>query len=316
MANQQTPFLLPPGRIVWGDLYKPRTTDFEGRPLVYKSGPDQGKPRTSIDFGVAIPKTPGQHWASSEWGAKIWQAGHAGVSNAGQIADFAWKIVDGDDARVPPLKPNKPQGKAPNQRPGYPGHWVLSLSSSFAPQIVDGTQGDRFPAIVQPGAVMPGDIVQVRGNVQYNNSVGNPGVFLNHEVVCFSGYHPDGRIASGGVDVASVGFQTGLVAGAQAAPAGTAAVPGAVAPPAAAAAPPATYAPPPVVVAAPAVVAPPAVAVAPNPNFAPPPPVVVAPPVATPQRVMLPAAGGVPYEEFIKSGWTDALLIQHGKMAS
>jgi len=314
MAQQQTPFLLPPGRIVWGDLHKARTTDFEGRPLVYKSGPDAGKPRSSIDFGVAIPKVPGQHWASSEWGAKIWQAGHAGVSNAGQLPDFAWKIVDGDDARVPPLKPNKPQGKAPNQRPGYPGHWVLSLSSSFAPQIVDGTQGDRFPAITQVGAVVCGDIVQVRGNVQYNNSTGNPGVFLNHEVVCFSGYHPDGRIASGGVDVASVGFQTGLVAGAQAAPAGAAAVPGAVAPPAVAAPP--TVVAPPAAYVAPAPVAAPPVAVAPNPNFAPPPPVVAAPPVATPARVMLPAAGGLTYEAFIAAGWTDQQLIQAGKMAA
>lgn len=225
MANQQTPFLLPPGRMVWGDLYKARTTDFEGRPLVYKSGPDMGKPRSSIEFGVAIPKAAGQHWAASEWGAKIWQAGHAGVSNAGSLPDFAWKVIDGDSPVPPPLRPGKPQGKAPNQRPGYPGHWVLSMSSSFAPQIVDGTQGDKFPAITQPDAVKPGDYIQVRGNVQYNNSAGNPGVFLNHEVVCFSGYHPEGRIATGGIDAASVGFQAGPVAGAQSAPAGSAAVP-------------------------------------------------------------------------------------------
>jgi hypothetical protein len=31
---------------------------------------------------------------------------------------------------------------------------------------------------------------------------------------------------------------------------------------------------------------------------------------------MLPGAGGVAYEAFIASGWTDALLVQHGKMAA
>lgn len=49
---------------------------------------------------------------------------------------------------------------------------------------------------------------------------------------------------------------------------------------------------------------------------APPPPAQAAPP--PPQATgpqMLPAANGVSYDSFIKQGWTDALLVQHGMMA-
>ena len=300
MASQKFDFLTPPGRMVWGDLYKAVTKDFEGRDLVFKTGPDAGKPRSKFDFGIAIPKVAGQHWAATEWGAKIWQTGHAGVSNAGQVADFSWKVTDGDDATLPPIKPGKPQGKAPNQREGYPGHWVLSLSSSFAPQIVDGTNG-QFTPITQPDAVKAGDFIQVKGNASYNGSQGNPGVFLNHEVVCFSGYHPKGRLATGGIDATQVGFATGAAPGATTTPIGAAAVPGA---PAQAPLPPAVAAP-----AAPTVVQP-------NASFAPPVPGAAVPPVpsAPAARVMLPAANGASYDAMKAAGWTDEQLVQHGMM--
>lgn len=305
MASQKFDFLTPPGRMVWGDLYKAVTKDFEGRDLVFKTGPDAGKPRTKFDFGIAIPKVAGQHWASSEWGAKIWQAGHAGVSNAGQVKDFSWKVTDGDDATLPPIKPGKPQGKAPNQREGYPGHWVLSLSSSFAPQIVDGTNG-QFTPIVQADAVKAGDFIQVKGNASYNGSSGNPGVFLNHEVVCFSGYHPQGRLSTGGIDATQVGFAAGAAAGATTTPVGAAGVPGAA--PAQAPLPPAVAAP------AAAPVAP--TVVAPNASFAPPVPGAAVPPVpsAPAARVMLPAANGATYDAMRAAGWTDEQLVQHGMM--
>jgi hypothetical protein len=311
MAAQQIPFKLPPGRIVWGDLYKPRDKDFEGRPLVYKTGPDAGKPRVTYDFGVAIPKEPGgQHWAHTEWGKAIWQAGHSRINNAGQLPDFAWKVVDGDSTVVK-QQPGKPPGKAPKDREGHAGCWIVALSSSFAPQIVNATTG-KFEPMPQVDAVRPGDYVQVQGNAADNSSQGNPGVFLNHNLVAFSGF---GQRILTGVDPSSVGFQTGTVAGASAAPIGAAVLPAATtvhaAPPAAPApayTPPAGSSPPP----------PPAVvAVAPNPAYAPPagaapPP----PPAAAPARVMLPAANGTTYEQFIAAGWTDAQLVQHGKMAA
>lgn len=303
--------------MLWGSLYKPDTTDFEGRPLVFKSGPDINKPRVAFNFGVAIPKDgSGQHWSATPWGAEIWKAGHAGVSNANTLPDFSWKVTDGDSAVVPKPQPNKTPPKAPKDRTGYPGHWVLSLSSSFASGIYDGTTA-ALRQIVEADAVMPGDWIQVSGDASYNQSQGNPGVFLNHSMVAFSGRHVEGRLSGASQDPTTAGFQIGLAPGAVAAPVGALAA-GATPPPAA----PAASTPPPPAVAAPAPAAstppPPAaaVAVAPNPAFAPPPPAaaVAAPPA--PVRNMLPAAEGVTYEDYIKAGWTDALLIQHGKMAA
>lgn len=310
MAQQQLPFTLPPGRLVWGSLYKPRDKDYEGRPLVYKTGPDAGKPRVTYDIGVAIPKQPGAtHWAHTEWGKVIWQAGHARVNNAGQLGDgFSWKVQDGDSAVVK-QQPGKPPGKAPRDREGHAGCWIVALSSSFAPTIVD-ARSPKFEPFTQPNAVLPGDYIQVQGNAADNESVGNPGVFLNHNLVAFSGF---GQRISTGVDPASVGFQVGTAAGASAAPIGGA-MPAPPAAPAAAGAPP-PYTPPPGSQPPPPPAAPaPHVAVAPNPAFAPPPPPAAPPPA--PARQMLPAAGGTTYQQFIDAGWTDAQLIQNGKMAA
>ncbi len=309
---QKFPFLLPVGRFMFGSLYKANDKDFDGNPLVFKSGADKGKPRLEFVVGVAIPKDgTNQHWAVTAWGAEIWKAGHSGVANAGQMGDdFSWKVTDGDSAVVPKARPNKTAPKAPREKEGYPGHWVLNLKSSYAPKIVDGTDGS-FRPMLQPDAVMPGDWIQVQGDAQYNSSESNAGVFLNHSIVCFSGLHKDGRLSGGGEDPAAVGFSVGLAAGAVTAPVGT--FPGAAAPA------PGTPPVPPAAVAAPvppaAAVTPPIppVAVAPNPAFAPPPPVPAAP--AAPVRTMLPKANGVPYEEYIKAGWTDAQLIADQRMA-
>lgn len=305
MASQATNLTFPPGRMVWGSLYKPRDRDFEGKPLTFKSGPDMGKPRFAYDFGVAIPKVPGQHWASSDWGKVLWQVGHTVLANAGQVRDFAWKVIDGDSTEV---------GKRgrPCDKPGYAGHWIIAFSSAFAPRIVNGLSG-KFEDLTQVDYVNPGDYVQVAGNVKSNESQGNPGILINHSMVCFSGY---GERIRTGLDPSAAGFQTGAVAGAQQTPVGAAALPPAPGAAPAPAAPPVPGAP---MASPPTPPAPAPVAVTPNPSFAPPvpaaPPVPGAPP-ATAARVMLPAAGGVPYDEFIKAGWTDAQLIQHGKMAA
>lgn len=327
--SQPVPFTLPPGRIVWGSLYKPQTKDREGRPLVYKTGNNAGQPRSTWNFGIALPKVPGQHWATSPWGALLWQAGHIAVPNAGQIAGFAWKITDGDSAEVK-QEVGKPPGKAPRDKTGYAGHWILALGGSFQPSIVNGTDGKWTP-MPQPDMVLPGDYVQVQGDAVYNESRDKPGIHINPKLICFSGYGE--RIAQG-VDPASAGFQTGVVAGAMAAPVGgfpaTAAPPPAA--PGVAAAPPA-YTPPaaPAPAAAPPAYAPPAapapVAVAPNPAYAPPaaapagyaappppPAAAAAPPPPGPQRVMTAEAGGVSYADYIKAGWTDQQLIDSRKM--
>lgn len=300
-----TQLLTPPGRIVNGDLYKPNTTDAEGKPLVYKSGPNIGQPREEFYFAIAIPKGPEQHWAQTQWGALIYAVGQTSSPQAHQAPTFAWKVKDGD-SQIPNRK-----NKKPCDQEGYRGHWVLSFSSGYPPKTY---RNNGTEQITEKDAIKPGYWVQVFGSVADNGSPSQPGVFLNHSMVNFIGY--DKEIISG-PDAASVGFGQGvtLPPGVSATPpAGSfnpaapmtapAPLPGYVAPP------PAAYTPPPVPMAA----AP--VYVAPNPGFLAPPPVPGAPaaPPAAPVRRMTAKAAGAPYESFIAQNWNDQMLIQHGYM--
>ena len=304
MSTRQN-FTTPVGRLVMGSLYKPQTTDAENRPLVVKSGPNAGQPRQDYFFAVAIPKGPEPHWAHTEWGQKIWNAGHTGFPQGQANAPtFAWKVVDGDSQT-----PNR-KGHKPCDREGYPGNWVISFSSGFAPKIYN---KDGSAPIVEPNAVKLGYYVQVNGDVVDNGSLQQPGVFINHNMVALAAF---GEEISVGPDASAVGFGNGpLPAGAKAMPAGAftppvtpgaPATPGAVPPPGAPAAPaapgaPAGYVPPPGAAAAP---------VMPNPAFLGAPP---AAPVA-PKRTMTALAQGATYEAMIAAGWNDALLLQHGMM--
>lgn len=269
--------LTPVGRLVAGSLYKAQTTDAEGRPLVVKSGPQAGQPRVDYFFALAIPKGPEQHWNQTAWGQKIWAAGQTAFPNGQCNAPtFAWKVTDGDSQI-----PNR-VGRKPCDREGYPRHWVLSFSSGFPPKIynADGTQ-----QILEPDAVKLGYYVQVFGSVAGNDSLQQPGVFLNHGMVALSAYGPEIVV---GPDAAAVGF------GGQPLPAGASTAPVS-----------APFNPAPVTPAPAAVAAP----IVPNPAILQPPP-----PPAAPARVMLPAANGATYEAMVAAGWTDALLVQHGMM--
>lgn len=276
-------FTTPVGRLVMGSLYKPQTTDADGKPLVVKSGPNAGQPKVTYFFALAIPKNPGEtHWSQTPWGATIYKAGSEAFPQACQAPSFAWKVVDGDSTI-----PNK-KGIAPITREGYKGNWVISFSSGFAPKIYN---NDGSQAIVEPDAVKLGYFVQVNADVDGNGSNQNPGVYINHSMVALSAYGPEIVV---GADASSVGFgQAPLPAGATTTP-------------------PAAFTPP----AQPApVAAAPAPMPTPNPAFLQP-PVPAAPPVApvAPARVMLPPAQGATYEAMIAAGWTDALLVSHGMM--
>lgn len=295
----------PVGRIVMGSLYNPNTTDADGNPLVTKSGPNAGQPRVNYFFAIAIPKAPGEtHWSQTAWGAQIWQVGNAAFPNIAQSPQFAWKIEDGD-SQIPNTK-----GKKPCDSEGFPGNWVLKFSGSFAPKIYQ-QEGGGYVQNLQPDFVKPGYFVQVAFSVEGNGSAQRPGIYLNHGMVCFSAY---GQEISFGPDVASAGFgQSPLPAGATMTPPASGvplpnipAVAGTVPPPS-------VYVPP----AAP-------VPVVPNVGFVqmPPPataamvpPAPPAPPApAPPARQMTALANGVTYEQYIASGWTDVLLVQHGMM--
>lgn len=324
-SNTKVNFTTPVGRLVMGSLYKPQTTDADGKPLVVKNGPNVGQPTVRYFFAVAIQKGAEKQWWDTEWGAKI-----VGVAQAGfpqgqwQQPTFAYKVVDGD-SQIPNTK-----GKKPCDREGYPGHWVLSFSSGFAPKIFN---RDGSAAIVEPDAVKLGYFVQVNADVDSNGNAMKPGVYLNHNMVALSAYGPEIHV---GPDAAAAGFGAApLPAGATAAPVGgfTPPVPGMPSAPAAPAGVPQYGAPP---VPTPGIGAPPAspsnvpVYAPPNPAIlqVPPPaaPVAAPVPMAVPQApaapvapvptgpVMTPAANGVTYAQYRQAGWTDDQLRANGLM--
>lgn len=331
-ASQAVEFLTPVGRLVGGNLYKARTTDADGKPLLIKSGPNTGQPKTDYYFALAVPKAGEQHWAQTSWGAILWQTGHsAWPGGQAQSPAFAWKISDGDSAI-----PNK-AGNKPCDNEGWPGCWVLHFSSSFAPKIVN---KDGTAPITEVDAVKPGYYVQVYGSVASNMSTQTPGVFLNHMAVSMQAFGPE-IILSGRVDTTKVGFgQSALPAGASAMPVGGAlpapGTPGAPGIPVMPGMPAAIPAPAAHVPAMPAPVMPAPVAAAPlpvMPNPAlmqaavpgaampgvpvmqPPGAPVMQPPAAlTPDSRLTPKAGGANYAQLIAAGWTDATLIANGLM--
>jgi hypothetical protein len=323
--SQRVNITSPVGRIVMGSLYDPSTTDAEGKPLVVKTGPNAGQPRVNYFFALAIPKGVEPHWAHTPWGQQIWNVGNQAFPNAAQSPAFAWKIEDGDSQI-----PNK-KGRKPCENEGWRGHWILKFSGGFAPKVYQ-QEGAGYVQVTQKDFCKPGYFVEVAFSVEGNGSQSQPGVYLNHSMVCFRAY---GQEITFGPDVASAGFGAApLPAGASMTPP-AGAIPMPQAPAAAPALPgaPAGYAPPPVpagvpqipgaapaplpqggfapMPSAPAPGAPAPIPVTPNPGFVqvPPPPAPVAP-----VRQMTAAAQGVTYEAYVAAGWSDAQLVQNGLM--
>lgn len=316
----------PVGRIVMGSLYDPSTTDAEGKPLVVKTGPNAGQPRANYFFALAIPKGAEPHWAHTPWGQQIWNVGNQAFPNAAQSPAFAWKIEDGDSQI-----PNK-KGRKPVDNEGWRGHWILKFSGGFAPKVYQ-QEGAGYVQVTQKSFCKPGYFVEVAFSVEGNGSQSQPGVYLNHSMVCFRAY---GQEITFGPDVASAGF------GAAPLPVGASMTPpaGAIPMPQAPAAAPAAYAPPALpgvpqipgvapaplapagsvpMPSAPVPGAPAPIPVTPNPGFVqvpPPAPAPMAPPPApaAPVRQMTAAAQGVTYEAYVAAGWSDAQLVQNGLM--
>lgn len=322
MAKKDITF--PVGRLVQGSLYKGNTTDSKGKPLVVKSGPNAGQPMTQYYFAVAIPKTPGHtHWAQTDWGQQVLQAGAEGYPQQYQHPTFSWKIDDGDSAL-----PNK-NGRKPCENEGWPGHWIVKFSgSAAAPRIFQRDATGRPVDFMVEGAVKLGYFVQVGGEVVDNKPSESPGVYVNYRGVLFVAVGPE--IFVGPDAVGMFGTQAGpLPAGALAVPQGMAAMPAMAAPGAAPALP------------VPAAAAAPALPAMPHPGMAVPPPA-VGPTLVTPQPAFLapvaaavpvpaalpvpavpaPAAGPTPtaklissgftYERMVQGGWTDAALRAEG----
>jgi len=294
--------LFAPGRIVWGNFYEPKFPKNEdGTPKLFKTGSNAGKPRPEYAFGYAIPKTPGQHWTASPWGAQLHAAAlKAWPNGQTQQTGFAFKVADGDST-----VPNKNMRRNADKE-GYPGHWVLTFSNSQASTYVR-LEGGRTVELMEKDAIRPGYWVQVSAEVASNQSSKTAGMYLNHRIICLLGI--DKVIESASVDPDSVGFGQGV-----ALPAGVS-MTNFQLPPAAAMSPTpaAPHAAPPAVPAAPTHVVPVPSFLTPGVPTGPVPP---APPVPqAPLRVMTAKAQGATYEALIGAGWTDALLRQEGLIA-
>lgn len=325
MSNERINFTTPVGRFVNGNIYRPQVKDADGKPLIIKNGPNAGQPTQKFYIAIAIPKIPGQHWATyprapnrpdqPSWGEAIWAAGHKSFGPTAQSAAFAWKVADGDGA-----VPNR-KGRVPKDNEGWPGNWILHCSGSYAPKCYN---SDGTAVLVEPDAIKPGYYIQVAGNVAGNASQQTPGVYVNPSMVSLQGF---GTEIISGPDPSQAGFggvalppgasatPVGGFAPAAPAPAGMPPIPPPVgaAPPAAPPGTPPAYAPPVVpVVPNAAFLAPPAAPGAPVSAF--PPPIPAHMPGGT-GPVMLAAAGGHSYAALIAGGWTDAALRAAGMMA-
>jgi len=200
---EKTSLLTPVGRIIWGDAYEGETKNMQGAPLLVKTGPNAGQPRSQWAIGLAIPKTKAAWWdevapgAVGAWGAKVLQEGQKAFPNgAWQRQDFAWKIIDGDST-------NFNQGTPPKRFcdiPNYKGNWILKFASGFAPKIVN---ENGTAEITQPGFVYPGCFVQVFGSIEGNKNDQKPGLYMNLQIISFQGH---GERITTGPDAGTVGF--------------------------------------------------------------------------------------------------------------
>jgi hypothetical protein len=296
MAREYVDLLLPVGRMVFGQVDKPRKIlDAKtNQPVLNKDG----TPREEYAVGHAIAKGGETHWNQTQWGAQIWAMGQKQWPN-GQFnaPTFAWKITDGD-SQVPNKKGNKPC-----DREGYPGHWVLALSNMTAPQLTDRL---GKTALTDRTAIVPGRYVQPFISMSSNESTDSPGLYLNLRVVALSGWGED-IVSAAYVDPSTIGFGGALPAGASELPQGqpTGAPPASQAQYVASAPPPAA--------------APAPTAVTPNHQFAnpgaAPAPAAPAPapsaPPPQPQKRMT-AKAVTTYDEYIKAGWSDEVMIREG----
>ncbi len=312
-----TEFLTPVMRLVQGDCFEAQTKDMAtGLPLTVKTGPNAGQPTQKYFVALAGKKNDAEvikFKAMIEAEARAaWPQFFPIPGGACVNPNFSTKIIDGDGVDQ--------NGKPNNTKEGFAGCWIFRFSSSYPPKCFAAGKYQPHEQLQVVGNVNPiprGHYVRVAGNISGNGNVQRPGMYVNLNMIEWNAI---GDLITSGPDAATV-FGNGAPAGG---PQMTAAAGGVsyadhiaqgwtdalliehnrMLPPAAVGAPPppgATSAPPP-----------PAAALAPPPP--PPPPVTPHTAILAGGPQMTAAAGGVSYADHIAQGWTDALLIQHGKM--
>ena len=163
---------LPVGRIVGGNpaVAQPKTNFQTNQPVLDK----EGKPIQEWRCDIAIPKN---EFLSKVWPLMLQEAATAFPINpqTGQpnvSRDFAWKMVDGDSPETPK------RSKVPyNQREGYPGHYILKISTeAFAPPIFKFENGAYRK--IEPNEIKRGDYVVPNVDIKVHTN-NDGGLYLN-----------------------------------------------------------------------------------------------------------------------------------------
>ena len=184
--SERTYILTPVGRLLWGHpmVAQPQTDPRTKVPKLDK----QNKPIVVYSFGIGFPKSD-PAFARDVYAVMQQVAQRDFPKGEHAFRDFAWKVKDGDgvDAK------NKPY----SDRDGWAGHYVLSVSSTFQPQMIDPNQ----TPITDAKAIKTGDYVRAYVNVTGNDSTQSPGLYINPQFVQLCGY---GAAIVSGPDVSSV----------------------------------------------------------------------------------------------------------------
>lgn len=174
-----TEYTTPLGRIVGGHPmdHKPATDD-DGKPKIN----DAGQPMMVTFFYFALPKNGSTDFKQTELGRIcVAEAAAAWPNGEYNAPDFAWKVIDGDS--TVPLRGGKP---APNTREGWPGHWVLRLSTGIPVRCFDRERGyDPMQQLQDRNHIKCGDYGRVHLVIKANDSKQSPGLYLNPSLFSF-----------------------------------------------------------------------------------------------------------------------------------
>jgi len=286
---KENSFITPVGRLVQGSVSEPNTTDMAGNLLVTK----KGDPRNEYFVALAIPKCGESHWRETAWGGKIYGLAKSFFPN-GQIdnPNFHWKIVDGDSTI-----PNN-NNKRPCDCAGFQNSWILKLKHGF-PLILCDKNGKKEN--VTPEMFSLGNYAQGFVNVASNGQQIHSGIYLNCPIVSFTGYGAPIILSP---DTEKLGFgQEPLPDYVKQTPVSVlnAEVVNTDSPQSK----PSAYSPQFTQVEQ---------QPAPYPQILSVPPAPLPPSVTS--KIMIGDAAGTKYQDWIDANWTDALLIQHGRLSA
>lgn len=160
------------GRIVGGHpMNHAPATDDNNKPKLDSAG----NPMHQTFFYFAVPKAGSTEFKATEFGAAMLAEAQAAWPKGEYNApDFAWKVIDGDS--TVPMRGGKP---APATREGFPGNWVLRLTTGIPVRCYHNGKYNPMEQIQDKNAIKCGDYGRVFVTIKANNSAQSPGLYVN-----------------------------------------------------------------------------------------------------------------------------------------